>query len=175
MDAWARVRPRERDGDRGHAEEQAVAGKGTGNREGAREERRGGVRGERVGRVGFAGSPLLIFPVRLTASSFRSWSSFFFPLSLLPPVTLVPRIRLPRLLRPFRSRSLVLSLPSCSLMPCRPSILDLCLSLFSSLFSYIHSTFCIRRSSFLHRSFSLLLRVPPLFSFTLPLALYRNF
>lgn len=28
VDAWARVRPRERDGDRGHAEEQAVAGEG---------------------------------------------------------------------------------------------------------------------------------------------------
>lgn len=40
-----------------------------------------GERGERVARVGFAGSPLLIFPVRLAASSFRSWSSFFPPQS----------------------------------------------------------------------------------------------
>lgn len=56
-----------------------------GGREGAAVERkrRGeehrGERGKRVGRVGFAGSPLLIFPVRLAASSFRSWSSFFPP------------------------------------------------------------------------------------------------
>lgn len=28
VDAWARVRPRERDGDRGHSEEQGVAGRG---------------------------------------------------------------------------------------------------------------------------------------------------
>lgn len=42
MDAWARVRPRKRDGDRGHAAKQGVAQEGGyGYREGAREERRG--------------------------------------------------------------------------------------------------------------------------------------
>lgn len=76
---------------------------GAGGREGTAVERRGeehrGERGKRVGRVGFAGSPLLIFPVRLTASPFRSWSSFFLPQShshcFFPssPGVPVPRIR----------------------------------------------------------------------------------
>lgn len=50
MDAWARVRPRKRDGDRGHAVKQGVAQEGGyGQREEWRgEERRSGeVRGER--------------------------------------------------------------------------------------------------------------------------------
>lgn len=59
---------------------------------------------ERVARVGFAGSPLLIFPARLAASSFHFRSSpvFSFPLSRL-------------LFRP--SRSCRLCLPAFSLIP----------------------------------------------------------
>lgn len=80
-------------------------------------------RGERIcGRVGFAGSLLLIFLVRLAASSFRSWSSPFspstapsfalpFPLPLLVVVS-VPRIRLSPTPRPS---SCALLLPLCPL------------------------------------------------------------
>lgn len=46
MDAWARVRPRERDGDSGHTEEQEVAGKERVATERERESG-GGARSER--------------------------------------------------------------------------------------------------------------------------------
>lgn len=146
VDAWARVRPRRKDGDEGHALAQGITERvpmvGRGSEtvqrgEAKREETTNGrvKRGERIcGRVGFAGSLLLIFPVRLAASSFRSWSSpsspstapsfaLPFPLPLLVVVS-VPRIRLSPTPRPFQLRSLAPSLPSCSLMPRRPSTLD---------------------------------------------------
>lgn len=135
VDAWARVRPRERDGDRGHAEEQAVAGEGTGGREGAREERRG----ER--REGWTG-----WIRRLAAIDFsRQTHGLFVPLLVLvllpsfPPLafSLPPTSPSSRAsgspafsVLSVLSLARALSLPSCSLMPCRPSILDLCLSLF---------------------------------------------
>lgn len=125
----------------------------------------GRERGKRVGRVGFAGSPLLIFPVRLAASSFRSWSSFFPPQShsrcLFPssPGVPVPAYPAPRHLRPSHSRSLARSLFALLLVNALPpfdSRSVLSLSLFLSLFSI-----CIRRSFFIVPSISLSLSLFP--------------
>lgn len=186
VDAWARVRPsQEKRRRRACVGAEGIAGRvwrvqerEQDRRRGAKgwrgEERRGG-RDERVGRVGgFAGSLLLIFPVRLAASSFRSWSSsscpptapsiaLAFPLSLLTDVS-VPRIRLPPTppSLPF-SHSLAPSLPSCSLMPHRPSTLDprsllLSVSPFSPLYAFASGYLSFRcsspRSLFVSRSFS---------------------
>lgn len=152
VDAWARVRPQERDGDRDCRE-------GTGGREGAAVERRGEDRsvGEREAREGWTG-----WIRRLAAIDFsRQTRGLFVPLLVLvspssvplsSPLSLFPwRSRpaypAPRHLRPFHSRSLAPSLLSCSLMPCRPSTLDPCsLSLFLLLFFLFLFSICIRGS-----------------------------
>lgn len=156
VDAWARVRPRERDGDRGHAEEQAVAGEGAGGREGAREERRGERREgwtgwiRRLAAIDFSRQTHGLFVPLLVLVLLPSFPPPAFSVPLPPYVTLVPRIRLPRLLRPFRSlarsRSLFALLLVNALPPFDSRSVPFSLPLFLSLFS---PCICIRRSSFI--------------------------
>lgn len=187
VDAWARVRPRRKDGDEGHALAQGITERvpmvGRGSEtvqrgEAKREETTNGrvKRGERIcGRVGFAGSLLLIFPVRLAASSFRSWSSpsspstapsFALPFPLpLPVVVSVPRIRLSPTTRLFQLRSLTPSLPSCSLMPRRPSTLDPHTLFFSLALPFLPSRAHLHPDIFLYAALpSVFPHVSPAFS-----------